>query len=220
MHIVDKIEGYNDSNIPDSLFIRKKVEACQFIDGKFVDIFCYFYKDSIPKNIIIHGDYRRYIIEKNNQYQWIIAYGSNLSSQRLIKRVDKIKEYKTGFIEGFKLVFNIKDSEKPAVYANIAYIETGEKCPAVAYKLSPKQASILDEFEHIPKYYFRISIPFCDDSGNKTIMQVYIANPDRLVKEQSPEPEYFDYIESGYKEHGLNLNYLKSCKVTLHSDSL
>jgi len=210
MQIIDRIEGYNENNLADSLFIRKEVEACKFIDGKFVNVFSYFYNDSISTNLIAHGDYRRYILEKANENQWILAYGSNLSSQRLFKRVGKLQEYKTGFIEGFKLVFNIKDSAKPVVYANIAYVGNGEKCPAVAYKLSPKQASILDEYEHISKYYFRIATPFCDNSGNKNIMQVYIANPDRLVQGQSPEPEYFDYIECGYKEHGLDINYLNA----------
>jgi gamma-glutamylcyclotransferase (GGCT)/AIG2-like uncharacterized protein YtfP len=206
---IDKIEKYDDGNIADSPFIREEVNACKFVDGKFINVFCYFYNYSITKNKIHHGDYRRYILEKNHEDQWILAYGSNLSIERLSKRVGKLKEYKKGFLDGIRLVFNIKASGKSAVYANIAYIGHGERCPAVAYKLSIAQVNILDQFEHILKYYLRIATPFYDNYGSKNIMQVYIANPERLVEGLSPEPEYVEYIKSGYREHGFDVSYLK-----------
>lgn len=206
---LDRIKGYNESNIADSLFVRKEVEACKFADGELVNAFCYFYNHSIKENIIFYGDYRRYILEKENEYQWILAYGSNISSNRLFRRVGEIKEYKSGFIDGFELVFNKKAYRKQTVYANIAYAGHGERCPAVAYKLSPEQVSILDQCEGVPEHYLRITTLFCDNSGDKSITQAYIAHPDRLVWGQSPERVYLDYIQRGYQEHGFDISYLK-----------
>lgn len=207
---LDRIEGYDARKVTDSLFVRKQVEARKFADGERVNAFCYFYNRSAQTGIIAHGDYRRHMLEKQSSDQWLLAYGSNLSRKRLSQRVGEAKDYKSGYIDGFRLVFNKKAFGKQTVFANIAYVGGGERCPAVAYRLSAEQIGDLDRIEGVPDHYLRISVLFCDRSGGKSICQVYIAHPDRLMWDQEPETDYIAHIRRGYEEHGFDKNYLKN----------
>jgi len=210
LDVLDEIEGYYEGNVEESLFVRKRVNAYKFSDGERVRVCCYFYNSLTLDDAIYHGDYRRYILERENEDQWIVAYGSNISRNRLVERIGEVKEYKKGFIDDFRLVFNKKAYKKQAVYANIAYAGPDERCPAVSYRLSPEQVSKLDLYEGVPNHYMRISILFCDNAGGKSVSQTYIAHPDRLVWGQSPEPDYFDHILRGYRELGFDISSLLS----------
>jgi len=203
---LDQIEGFNAGNIKTSLFVRKNTEALKFADGELLpDVYCYFYNRSTKGTRIYHGDYRRYLLEKENQDQWILAYGSNMSSKRLQERVGKIKDFKKGYVEGFGLVFNKKPHRKQGAYANIAF-KDGQRCPAVAYQLFVDQIQTIDLHEGVPRHYLRISVPFLDESGNQSLVQAYIAHPDKLIWEMEPEPEYMNHIQQGYEEHGFCVN--------------
>ncbi|MBF0121632.1 MAG: gamma-glutamylcyclotransferase [Desulfobacterales bacterium] len=204
MHYLDTVEGYEETDPDNSLFIRKEIAVQKISNGEFIDAFAYFYNQSSETDYLIqHGDYRRYLIEQEMKYQWIIAYGSNMSTERLKDRIGDFEDVKKGFIEGYKLVFNKKAFRNNAVYANIYFAGSTDKCPAVAYYLSTDQASTLDQYEGVPDHYLRISIPFTSNNET-TIAQVYIANPKMLTKENKPEKEYLNYIIQGYKEHGFN----------------
>lgn len=85
--------------------------------------FCVSPRDRIP-----HGDYRRHLLETINEEQWLIAYGSNISSVRMIERVGEIAACKKGCFHGYELVFNKKTYRHESVRANIRYNETSH-CP-------------------------------------------------------------------------------------------
>jgi len=208
IELLDYIEGYNKHEKSSSLYIREETEVYKFSDGQPCKGFTYFYNNQINGNKISHGDYRRYLLEQKNREQWIIAYGSNIGTDRLIERVGEIKEYKKGSISNFKLIFNKQGGSNKTVYANIIYTGDNKRCPAVAYKLSPEQILQLDTYEGVPDHYSRISILFYDDFDNDRVMQVYIANPNKLVWGIPPEHKYLNYIETGYKEHGFSLEKL------------
>ena len=205
LKILDEIEGYYEKNEKDSLFIRQETVARKFSNGEYLKVLTYFYNSPVTRNQIRHGDYRRYILERNNEYQWILAYGSNISLKRITERVGKIDDYEKVYINGFKLVFNKKSYWEDSVYANICYTGSNEKCPAIAYRLSPKQITILDQYEGTPSHYMRITLPFLDEFGYKNIAQTYIAHPDQLTSKKRPDPNYLQHIKNGYKEHGFEI---------------
>jgi len=209
LDILDEIEGYLADKGRESLFLRREVRVCRLVDGKSVNAFCYFYNLPPKGDPIPHGDYRRYLLERKGGDQWVLAYGSNLCIERLRGRVGEIKEYKRGFIDGFRLVFNKKAKEGSNLYANIAYAGQGEGCPAVAYRLSPEQVGQLDRWEGVPGEYLRITILFCPEAEDEAIMQVYIAHPTKLSREGSPDPQYLALIRQGYQKHGFDLGYLE-----------
>jgi len=205
---LDQIEGYDEKNMRDSLFIRKQVQARLFATGRYVTSFCYFFNRAEVKNEIPQGDYRRYLLEKQFDKQWVLAYGSNMSSARLVQRIGPPDAHRKGYIEVFRLVFNKKAHNGQAAYANIAFSGDNVKCPAVAYRVTSHQLNLLDQYEGVPDHYLRISLPFCAIDGKISIVQGYIAHPDQLVEGQKPESEYLEYIQKGYEEHGFDLDYL------------
>lgn len=205
---LDQIEGYVRSNPGTSLYRRQTVPVQCFSDGKHVEAFAYYYVPPIDgREIILHGDYRRYRLESQGGEQWLIAYGSNLSTQRLERRVGQFSDIKTGLIEGYELSFN-KAGANGNTYANTRYLGAHVACPAVAYKLAPEQAQMLDHFEGVPTHYMRVAIPFATASGVELI-QSYITHPNKLVPERRPKDEYLGHIQQGYREHGLDVTHLE-----------
>ncbi|MDM8541276.1 gamma-glutamylcyclotransferase family protein [Desulfococcaceae bacterium HSG9] len=140
--------------------------------------------------------------------QWVMAYGSNMNSARLVQRIGQPDALRKGYVEGFRLVFNKKAQKTQTAYANIAFSGDNVKCPAVAYRITSHQLNLLDQYEGTPDHYLRISLPFRAIDGNNTIVQAYIAHPDQLVEEQKPEPEYLEHIQKGYEEYGFDFDYL------------
>jgi len=200
---IDKIEKYYPNNTAKSIYLRKELNVFNFADGKKIKASVYWYNKTPQKNhpLIKHGDYRRFIEEKKQSAtsSWIVSYGSNLSQQRIEKRVGKINENKIGFLNGFSQVFNVKTNLNGYAYANIKF-SGNDKCPVVAWKLSAEQIEKLDKYEDVPNRYHRISMPFTDKNGKKVIAQTYIANINTLGENLHPESNYLKYITDGLKE--------------------
>ena len=206
---IDKVEEYYPNDATKSVYLRKELNVLNLADGKKTKASVYWYNRE-PKNNpqILHGDYRRYIEEKKQTTNstWIAAYGSNLSRQRIEKRVGKINESKTGFLKGFNQVFNVKTNLNGYAYANIKFSGNNEKCPAVAWKLSAEQIKKLDKFENVPNRYHRVSMPFNEKNGKSIIAQAYIANIDTIGENLHPETSYLKHITDGLKEHKLSIS--------------
>ncbi|MBF0236655.1 MAG: gamma-glutamylcyclotransferase [SAR324 cluster bacterium] len=198
---LDDIEGFSPSDHSSSLYIRQEISVRKLCDGTRVSGYVYVYNHSVGTHpVVVHGDYRRYILEKKHEQQWIVAYGSNLSRERLFDRVGNVIEQKKGYLDGYSLVFN-KQAGDGNAYANIAF-STEDRCPAVASLLTPEQISVLDQYEGVPTHYVRTSLPFSSASARQ-IMQVYVAHPDMLVSGRIPRNDYFEHIRTGYREHGF-----------------
>lgn len=198
---LDEIEGYHPHYHHQSLFIREEYEVCM-MNGIEIDCYVYSYNDRVKKrNQITHGDYRRHLLEMESDEQWLIAYGSNISSVRLVERVGKIAEYMKGYLNGYELVFNKKAYQHHSVRANIRY-DGVSLCPVVAWKLLREQLEVLDEFEGVPYQYIRMALSLMTNEG-PLLAQGYIAHPDVLVSDLCIEDEYLEHIQNGYEEHGF-----------------
>ncbi len=206
---LDRIEGYFPDSPATSLYTRRTVPAWCFADGTYLEALAYLYAPPVDGGTLIaHGDYRRYLLEAQRADQWLIAFGSNLSTRRLADRVGELSKMETGRIEGYQLRFN-KAGAGGNTYANCCYAGPNGACPAVAYLLSPEQAEILDGFEGVPDHYMRIGIPFTTASGT-ALVQTYITRPGQLVADTYPKAEYLGHIETGYREHGLDVRHLEA----------
>lgn len=205
---LDQIEGYIESEPSVSLYRRGTIPVQCFSEGQYLEAFTYYYAHPIDEQKIIpHGDYRRYRLELQGEQQWLIAYGSNLSTQRLEQRVGQPLDATIGLIEGYDLIFN-KAGANENTYANTRYSGLQAACPAVAYKLTPAQAKILDTFEGVPTHYRRVAMPFTTASGVE-LVQSYLTHPDKLVAEKRPKDNYLHHIQQGYREHGLEEAHLE-----------
>ena len=204
LSVLDNIEGYDPAEEPNSLYIRKKSTVTLLTDGSTEEAFTYFYnQDLLQPDKIGSGDYRRHRTERASDHQWYIAYGSNMNSTRLIARIGGVRGIKTGYLEGYDLVFN-KKAASGGSYANIAYVGFPHQCPFVAYDVTIEQLRRLDQYEGEPSHYIRVAMPFLDLARESVIGHVYIANPGQLTQRQKPSSEYLGHIYSGYKEHGFD----------------
>ncbi len=206
---LDSIEGCFPQDEPHSLYLRKEAEVTLLNDGSQENAYAYFYNRALNDcQQIICGDYRRYKTEELSYRQWYVAYGSNMSSERLYARIGKTYEIKTGHMEGYKLMFN-KRADNGGTYANIAYVGSGSRCPFAAYAISEEQLYQLDRYEGEPSHYVRIGLPFSDMTGKSShIGHVYVANPNKLTRRENPSHEYLKYIRIGYEEHGFDRSSL------------
>lgn len=204
---LDHIEGY-DINYPESsLYIRQEVNVTSLNDGSRLKVFTYFYNSSSLDEYhpISSGDYRRYRL--HNKPIWYIAYGSNMSLERLSYRIGQLDKVTTGYLEGFELVFN-KQGNNGSAYANIKYRGVGYRCPFVAYLITQGQLEDLDRYEGESHHYIRLGIPFKTETIEKMQLgQVYIAHPNKLTDQALVDHDYLDKIRQGYRQHGFEADF-------------
>jgi gamma-glutamylcyclotransferase (GGCT)/AIG2-like uncharacterized protein YtfP len=200
---LDHIEGYDANYHDGSLYIRKEVDVTLLRDGSSIKAYTYFYNASDLETYyeIASGDYRRHIL--SSKPTWYIAYGSNMDSDRFIKRVGNFKKLRTGYLEGFELVFN-KQGDNGSSYANIKYQGAGYRCPFVAYLIDEDQLDKLDVYEGEASHYIRLGMPFNTANSEKSNLgHVYIAHPNKLTDDALVNNEYLNFIRQGYSQHGF-----------------
>lgn len=79
--------------------------------------------------------------------------------------------------------------------------------PILLWKLDSQDERFLDKYEGWPKYYRKESITL-ELNGESVEAMVYIMNGDRPL--ESPTAQYYDTIEQGYRENGLDTSYLET----------
>ena len=200
---LDRIEGYDAGNPSASLYRRESVEVRRFADGRRERVLTYRYPRRADGEVIPHGDYRRYQLERKDDDQWVVAYGSNMCRDRLAARVGQPADAERGWLPGFGLRFNKLAQSGGSVCANIGWQGGASRCPAIAWRLDRDQVATLDIYEGAPDHYLRVAMPFEGDRRGRRICQVYIAHPDRLHQGIGPAEDYVAHIRSGYAQNGF-----------------
>ncbi|MDC3283380.1 gamma-glutamylcyclotransferase [Planctomycetota bacterium] len=203
---LDAIEGYRESAPESSLYLRKPIAARKLADGTSTDVETYFY--SCPNEKTIKGlDYRAFRLGKENE-QWVIAYGSNISTERINNRLKRSKlplaqDYIKGTLPGYELVFNKQAGGNNSVYANIRFKEGAEGCPAVAWKLTQEQVAVIDRCEGVSSgHYLKVGMPLKSDDGSTSMAICYIAHPSMIVEAGKVQESYRALVRAGYDEMG------------------
>ena len=208
---LDAIEGYSESAPESSLYLRKPMVARKLADGAGVDVETYFY--SSPNEKTIKGqDYRAFRLEKESKKeQWVIAYGSNISTERINDRLTGsnlplAQDYIKGVLPEYELVFNKKAGGNDSVYANIRFEEGTQGCPAVAWKLTQEQVAVIDRCEGVNTgHYLKVGMSLKSDDGATRMAICYIAHPDKIVENGEVSESYLTLIRNGYDEMGWAL---------------
>jgi gamma-glutamylcyclotransferase (GGCT)/AIG2-like uncharacterized protein YtfP len=231
---LDEVEGFRPHDPAGSLYLRKDVRARCFADGTTVGVAAYFFSRATgTERQITCGDFRRYGSEKNSRKVWVIAYGSNLSTERLARRLKEFGPERaaqrtatvlSGHLEGFRLTFNKKRYGGGQPAANIEFAGEGAQCPAVAWSLTPEEIAVIDENEGTTSkndnaHYYRIGMPFHAHDG-LIVAHAYVANPDWIQEPALPSPEYLGHLRTGYREHGLNPHHLEDALMRAGSSSV
>ena len=204
---LDAIEGYRESAPESSLYLRKPITARKLADGTSIDVETYFY--SCPNEKTIGGmDYRAFRLAKESpKEQLVIAYGSNISTERINKRfaesgLEPAESYEQGVLPEYELVFNKKAYGNNSVYANVRFNASYKGCPVVAWRLNAGQVAAIDGYEGAPKHYLKVGLPFSPNVGESQLALCYIAHPDKVIDGGLVSESYRNLVRQGYIEMG------------------
>lgn len=129
-----------------------------------------------------------------------IAYGSNMNLEQMAFRCPGSKVVCKGMLYGWKLIFNI--------HADIVPTDNdADMVPVVVWEIAPEDWKNLDRYEGYPKYYVKEHIETWLENGNAEECIAYVMAEDRKGY-APPYKYYFDIIERGCQENGIDVNYL------------
>ena len=134
-----------------------------------------------------------------------IAYGSNLNKEQMARRCPTARYVGTGMVEGYELKFK---GRPDGAYATIDP-KKGGKVPVAIWEIQPYDEFRLNQYEGYPNNYFTRNIPVKIGNHEVTGM-VYIMN--LRAQANLPSKHYYDTVEQGYKDCGLDIAYLKAAK--------
>lgn len=188
--LIDEVEDYIELDSQRSSYLRKPVEAFRLSDGKKVNAEAYFYNRTPEgKLLIASGDYRQFMTESVSKDNWLIAYGSYMSSETMFGLLGTVPEYKKGFVNEFKRVYKVATGINGKAIANLEF-KSKTRCEAVAWKVSRQQAKVLDKAGQTGINYFRISMPFTTLDGATLKAQAYLAKTKSIKANLPPDPDY------------------------------
>ncbi|MDP4984130.1 gamma-glutamylcyclotransferase family protein [Pseudoalteromonas tunicata] len=144
-----------------------------------------------------------------------LAYGSNMSSNRLLARLPNAKRIGVAMVEGYKLAYHKKgfdDSGKCDAYY------TGDKNDillGVLYQITAEEKAILDQIEG-PRYSI-CNLTVKHESGEHFDAYCYVANT--LDHSLLPYDWYLQHVIAGAKEAQLPEHYVtKICQQVTQVD--
>jgi len=141
---------------------------------------------------------------------WYFAYGSNLDTEGMRKRVGSWYDLKKALLRGYKLVFNVYSSSWRGGVANI--VEDSQSVVyGAAYLLDEEQLQKLDRYEGVPHLYQRRKVVI-ELEGKPVEAFVYIgSNPRQAL---TPSNEYIALMLRGLKKLGYPDEVLKQVRET------
>lgn len=128
-----------------------------------------------------------------------VAYGSNMNLDQMAYRCPKSKVVGNGKIYGWKLVFN--------VHADVVKADKDSFVHVVVWDIDDDDWAMLDVYEGYPEYYIRTGVTVNFDNGHVDIAIVYIM-ADKHKGICPPAQYYFDCIEQGYVDNGIDTDCL------------
>ena len=129
------------------------------------------------------------------------AYGSNLNHKQMAQRCKDSSFIKKFTLKGFNLCFSHKTNKSIYGHANVTKNKKFNVSGAL-WNISKNDEKELDGYEGVDYNYY--SKHYLLINGNKVL--VYVQNIYYLKK---PSSTYLHTIIEGYKNCGLDLNYLK-----------
>ena len=133
------------------------------------------------------------------------AYGSNMSSARLLARVGAARAMGPVHVCDWRLVFNKPGSDGTGK-ANLVS-ELGARSWGVAYEIAGSEWERLDSFE---TGYERALFRLERSDGSSIEAQAYLFFFLEGTRALPPSPDYLAHLLTGALEHGLPADYIAS----------
>ena len=129
-----------------------------------------------------------------------VAYGSNMNLDQMAFRCPNSYVVGNGTLNGWKLIFNI--------HADVICTDNeNDFVPVVVWDIADSDWKRLDMYEGFPSYYVKQIVDVILDNGKneKAIVYVMAENRKGICL---PHKDYFDGIEKGYIENGIDVKCL------------
>lgn len=129
-----------------------------------------------------------------------ISYGSNMNLGQMEYRCPHSKVVCNGKLKGYRLVFN--------THADIIKTNNdNDIVPVVVWDIDSRDWNMLDMYEGYPSYYIKETVNVILDDGKIMDAIVYVMANNRKGFCR-PFISYFEGIETGYIENGIDVSYL------------
>jgi gamma-glutamylcyclotransferase len=144
------------------------------------------------------------------------AYGSNLSSHRLLQRIPGARIAGIAFLEKHRLSFRMNSSDGSG---KCDMVITGSKdhfVPGVIYQITPDEKQVLDGFESLGDAYFDKTIQVT--TTDNTIIEAVTYYALIINANISPYHWYKEHVLRGATEHELPKQHIEWIKETTSMD--
>lgn len=126
------------------------------------------------------------------------AYGSNLLTTRLERRVGAVEVLGRGEIPGRRLAFHKRSSDGSGK-CDIPEAGRSDRAHGVVYEISDDAVGALDRFES----GYERRVMEVELEGAPAAVQVYLADPEHIDENARPFDWYLRLVEAGLRQHGL-----------------
>ena len=135
------------------------------------------------------------------------AYGSNLNHVQMRERCPEAKYLGSAMLKNQNLLFCGQPDHSFATIKTMA----GKEVPIGLWEISARDEKSLDRYEGYPNFYHKTVLPAAFD-GEEVHAMVYIM--DLAMPAGLPSAMYYDIVEQGYRDCGLDTAYLKEALKT------
>jgi gamma-glutamylcyclotransferase len=142
------------------------------------------------------------------------AYGSNMSSRRLVARVPDARSLGTGVLRGHELRFH-KRSRDGSGKCDAHQVDRDDaRVIGVLFKVSPEGKTVLDRIEGLGAGYEEKVVTVSMPDGNLTMAHTYYATD--IADGLLPYCWYRHHVLAGAREFGLPADYVQSIARVPH----
>jgi AIG2-like family len=135
------------------------------------------------------------------------AYGSNMSTARLRKRMPSCKPLGTATLPGHALRFHKRSTDKSGK-CNAFASGNNSRVIGVLFSFDPAERAKLDEAEGVGSGYEHAIVTVINEKGRRRKVLTYLATPDYIDDSLKPYGWYKDFVLAGGREHGLPPEYI------------
>jgi hypothetical protein len=135
------------------------------------------------------------------------AYGSNMSTARLRKRMPSCKPLGIATLPSHSLRFHKRSKDKSGK-CNAFASGNNNRVIGVLFSFDPAERAKLDEAEGVGSGYEHAMVMVINEKGRRQKVLTYLAIPDYIDDSLKPYGWYKDFVLAGGREHGLPSEYI------------
>lgn len=157
-------------------------------------------------------DVDRVTLHQSRMSLHYFAYGSNMSTAQMKKRLNRVPQHKHARLDGYRLVFNKPmDSNPTLAYANVVP-SPGDSVHGIVYDCTEDDLTLLDEYEGVPSgEYRRATLTIATKAGSISAV-LYVAEVPSDAPRLPTSAEYMGRILTGAKEHRFGQNVIDAIR--------